>query len=321
MNQDGIANSPKNKEYAGQVIDVPRTKQRISFTDRLKKMTDEEGDPYLNVFSKMSVYLVTLFDFETHSSITANLPLTDMPLINTKTKLASAEIFKYECGMVGHEEPKSEQTEENPKKDSISPAFTKLKIGKLAGKAPGDLLLETDDVKNVKEEFVKQVSFLKSKLSSYPKNQEQINAIEDAINAYDLGILKDMKPSKSEENITSELSDPHGAIKIYATPVKHYKKQKNEKNKCYSIKITCTPSKDYPYRIEIMNCYAPLGHLASGIMPVYMDKAEDIVKQFVDLTEGEWLCVLDWLNNNTKCTRYLWYPELRQLDEANRWKG
>ena len=47
----------KNKTYAGQVADIARKDVHLSFTDRLSRMTEEEGDPYLNIFSAKSIYL------------------------------------------------------------------------------------------------------------------------------------------------------------------------------------------------------------------------------------------------------------------------
>ena len=83
----------KNKAYAGQVVDVVRSKNRISFNDCLVKMTEKEGDPYLNIFAPQSIYLMSLLNFSTNKSVRANLPLRDLPLIYKKTDYAEAEIF------------------------------------------------------------------------------------------------------------------------------------------------------------------------------------------------------------------------------------
>ena len=68
-----------------------------------------------------------------------------------------------------------------------------------------------------------------------------------------------------------------------------------------------------------MNCLAPLKQMANGLKPIDMKNAEDIKKEYVDLTEAEWLYVLDRLDENMRMTRAMWYPTLRKLDEANRW--
>ena len=50
----------KNKTYAGQVADIARKDVHLSFTDRLSRMTEEEGDPFLNIFSAKSIYLARI---------------------------------------------------------------------------------------------------------------------------------------------------------------------------------------------------------------------------------------------------------------------
>ena len=45
----------KNKTYAGQVADIARKDVHLSFTDRLSRMTEEEGDPFLNIFCKINL--------------------------------------------------------------------------------------------------------------------------------------------------------------------------------------------------------------------------------------------------------------------------
>lgn len=304
----------KNKKYAGQVVDISRSQKRISFTDRLQMVSEEEGDPYLNVFSKKSIYLVSLFQFEENRSLIANLPIEDIPSIKKRSEYAGAEIFHLK-----HSIQPTASAEEDPaaETNSVPAAFTKLKMGSFAGKTPGDLLLEAADAEKVKASLLQQADFLREKLETYPQNQSQIDAIEDAIHAYDDGNLAACKPN---EEIMSE-ETPEVTYEIYRTPVKHQKKLNEAgKNECYSIYISCSPTKRYPYRIEIMNCYAPLMKM-KGLTPPDMSRADSLRKEFFDLTEEEWDYILEWITSNTDLTRTLWYPELRRKDEANRWKG
>jgi len=285
-----------NRKYAGQVVDIPRSHLRLSINDRLKKMSDEEGDPFLNIFSNRSIYLIKLFNYADKHSLVANLPLRDMPLLKKRTDLAEGAIFKA----------LNSQTERlfSGSKEEAAPlvptAFQPLKIGKLAGKSPGDLLLKaertgkTDEVTAMLE---RQVDFLKGKLKDYPRNQSQIDAIEEAMGYFDLGCLEGYKPEG--DTMARYGADMPGAQSgvfiIYKTPIKHQKTKdkRTDKYSCYSITVTCSPTRDYPYRIEIMNCYAPLGQGKNGMLPILMDQAEDIQKDDIDLTEGEWLFKID----------------------------
>lgn len=400
----GDVKEKKNKAYAGQVVDVPRSRKRISFTDRLKRVSEEEGEPYLNVFAESSIYLLSLFVFGESHSLTANLPIKDIPFINRRTALAGAEIFRAKNSsqalpVIAEDEPSKTDT-------PVPAAFTELKVGTFAGKAPGDLLLEADDAERVKETLLQQVNFLQRKLKDFPQNQLQINAINDAINSYEMGILEDMKPNnptatkegasgirpaftklkmgtfagKTPGNLLLEANDvkkvkdsllqqasflqsklkdfPQNQLQIdaindaiqayddgvlasqkpteaeaveenagvtyeiYKTPIKHQKRVKSDgKHECYSVYVSCSPAKQYPYKIEIMNCNAPLIKMKNGLMPPDMSKADSIRKENIELKEEEWEYILDWINSNIALTRNLWYPELRMKDEANRWKG
>ena len=134
-----------------------------------------------------------------------------------------------------------------------------------------------------------------------------------------MGVLASMKPDA--DAVPEMDSVPAGQYIIYKTPVKHQKSvdKRTGKNNCYSIEISCLPDKDQPYRVQIMNCLAPLKQTANGLKPIDMKNAEEIKKEYVDLTEAEWLYVLDRLDENMRMTRAMWYPTLRKLDEANRW--
>ena len=69
---------------------------------------------------------------------------------------------------------------------------------------------------------------------------------------------------------------------IYDPPTKHQIIQNEAgKNVCYSVSITCSPAKNYPCRIYIMDC----------------------------------------LDANRKEAKAMWYAELRNQGEKNRWNG
>lgn len=310
-----------NRKYAGQVVDIPRSNLRLSFNDRLKKMSEEEGDPYLNIFSKRSIYLISLFNYEKKRSLVANLPLRDMPLLKKRTDCAEQVIFQETNQQ---RSPLAAPLRETGNR-TVTAAFTPLKMGKLSGRTPGDLLLEAEASGNVSEMRMvleRQIDFLKGKLNAYPQNQSQIDAIEEAISYYDLGCLRDHKPDGNSGETGGTLQTGSRTLTIYHSPIKHQKeKNKAGKNACYSVKIFCSPAKKYPYHLEIMNCYAPLKQGNGKLLPVIAEEAEDMKEDSIDLTEGEWLYVMGCLDENMQNTKNMWYAELRRQDERNRWKG
>ncbi len=185
--------------YAGQVVDIPRSNYRLSVIDRLKKMTDEEGDPFLNIFSNRSIYLISLFSYEKKQSLVANLPLRDMPLLKKRTDCAEEAIFRA----VNFQGETCSQPVGDRAANSVPAAFTPLKMGKLAGKLPGDLLLEAQrsgKAAEMVEALKQQADFLRGRLKKYSRNQEQIDAIEEALGYFDLGCLEDYKPKEGERD-------------------------------------------------------------------------------------------------------------------------
>lgn len=301
----------KNKKYAGQIADIVRSDKRLSFTDLLQKIEDRHDTPYLNIFAPQSIYLATLFTFNEQESVTANIPLKDIPLIARKTDFAEELIFQLSSSSMIPSSDTTEKTEE------LDVAFTPLRIGKWAGKAPGDILLESRNPDETMAALRSQMDFLQKGAQKYPNNRQDINAIAQAMDYYAMGILNSCKPKTMQQAAPATSK----TYTIYETAVKHQKRMENGKNLCYSIKVTCTPTKKYPYRFEIMNCWAPLGTAKNGMKPVLMDKATDVTRKDIDLTEEEWLYTIDTMTNNLAEARHLWYPEMRTCDSRNRWQN
>ena len=301
----------KNKKYAGQIIDIARTDKRLSFTDLLQKIEDRHDTPFLNIFAPQSIYLATLFTFNEQESVTANIPLKDISLIARKTDFAEELIFQMSSDV------QMIQENEEDGQDKPDPAFLPLRIGKLAGKAPGDLLLESPNVNETVAALKSQMEFLQKGVQKYPNNRQDIQSIAQALDYHAMGILNSCKP-KTVQKVTPATSKTYV---IYETPVKHQKRMEAGKNLCYSIKVTCVPAKKYPYHFEIMNCWAPLGTAKNGMKPVLMDQATEINRKDIDLTEEEWICAVDIMKNNIAEARHLWYPEMRTCDARNRWRN
>lgn len=300
----------KNKKYAGQIVDIVRTDKRLSFTDLLQKVEDRHDTPFLNVFAPQSIYLATLFTFSEQESVMANIPLKDIPLIERKTGLAEELIFRMSS------EIPAPSVDEGNKQNPTDPAFLPLRLGKWAGKAPGDLLLESPNPNEMVAALKSQMEFLQKGVQKYPNNRQDIQAIAQALDYHAMGILSSCKPKIQPQ--AAEPQTPRTYV-IYETPVKHQKKMENGKNLCYSVKVTCSPVKKYPYRFEIMNCWAPLGKAKNGMKPVLMDQAINVTRKDIDLTEEEWIYAVDVMKNNLAEARHLWYPEMRAYDTRNRW--
>ena len=75
--------------------------------------------------------------------------------------------------------------------------------------------------------------------------------------------------------------------------------QKNEKGDTlvYSINIVFDPSKNYPFIVEISNCFAPIEVMSTGQHRPVMQKATHMTKSSIALTDSEWVGLITHLSD------------------------
>ena len=94
-----------------------------------------------------------------------------MPLLKKRTDCAEEAIFRA----VNFQDEACFQAAGDRAANSVPAAFTPLKMGKLAGKTPGDLLLEAQRSGKAAEmvkTLEQQADFLRGRLRKYSRNQE-----------------------------------------------------------------------------------------------------------------------------------------------------
>ena len=227
-----------------------------------EKSETEKAMP-LEMHSCFSRFVFTLIkkDAKTKDFVKANVPAEDAYYIFEKTKLAMQEILAS----------KRVKTDE-----TLSSAYTeRFSMGIFKGKTPAEVLLESSDNK---QSLIKQGEFLNQNAEKFPANKKMIAAIKDALALSKAGKL---------ENKTAV---PSNIIIVYNEPMKPLRSQTNDKGNCfvYGIKIQCDTSRNLPFMIEIMNCYAPLDVTSEGTLNPRMKEAEDTKKIFMNMTEKDW---------------------------------
>lgn len=227
-----------------------------------EKSETEKAMP-LEMHSCFSRFVFTLIkkDTKTKDFVKANVPAEDAYYIFEKTKLAMQEIL-------ASKRIKAE--------DALSAAYTeRFGMGVFKGKTPAEVLLESS---NNKEALIKQGEFLNQNAEKFPANKKMIAAIKDAF-----ALLKEGK-------LENKSTAPSNIVVIYNEPMKPLRSQKNEKGNCfvYGIKIQCDTSRNLPFMIEIMNCYAPLDVTSEGTLNPRMKEAEGTKKIFMNMTEKDW---------------------------------
>lgn len=170
---------------------------------------------------------------------TANLPVEEFPAVLKRTE----HLFDTAKNAGSTEESSAkEATGAKPAESGIV-----LPFGKLKGKNPERYLAETGDVEGLK----KSRDFLSENVKKFPANQKFIDAINQAIEKFEKGELK--KEATAEPAPASAPSEAKPEV-IYETPVKNFsKKNSNNENMVYTLKITFVPGQNYPFVVEIAN--------------------------------------------------------------------
>lgn len=160
-------------------------------------------------------------------------------------------------------------------------AFTvQLMLNDFKNRTPGDVLAENPANK---EKLLEGKKWLQANLAKYPANKKQIDAIDEAIKLLEIGELTGRNVSKVENKVYT----------IYERKCKHKStKNSNGNNLIYSISVTCDLSKDFPFEIKVMNCYAPVITNEQGQTVVKMSAAENIVNSSIAVSDSEWIA---WL--------------------------
>lgn len=115
------------------MVDIPRGDHRLIFDDGLQPVTEEEGDPYLMVFSKKSIYLLSILNVPSKVSLKANIPLKALPAIYKHTEYAGRYLFDQ----VSVKRKRPPKLAAEPASCILPLAFTKLKLGKFKENPPG----------------------------------------------------------------------------------------------------------------------------------------------------------------------------------------
>lgn len=279
---DNIKNEIKQEiKYPKQIVGLKQSKngerKTLSITDELVSplytSEREKAMPLEMHASGISRFIFTLIKVSDTSKdfVTANVPADEGYYIYEKTKLAMQEILASKRVVLAQE--------------TLSPAYTeRFSMGTFKGKTPAELLLDNP---NNKENLIKQGEFLNKNVDKFPANKKIIVAIKDAIQLLKEGKLEN-KSAPAPTNI----------ITIYNEPMKPVmSKQDNKGNHLvYGIKIICDTTRNLPFTIEIMNCYAPVERTEEGTLNPKMRESEDVRKITMNFTEKDWFKTVNRIN-------------------------
>ena len=255
-------------DYPEQIYKCARTTKTLGIEAKLYESDTANGQSPLEMHSGYSRFVFTILSKTgaAYEFASANLPPSELDLMKKKTEIAVEKL--------------TEKSLIKSTTNSNSSAYTvTFFIGKFKGKTPADVLL--DDAKKV-DELLAYKKELQANLGRYPRNQQQIDAIDEAVELLNKGELN-QEASKSQ------------IIDIYRADVRapHAKKVDAEGyTDVYSFSIVCDLSKDYPFAVNIMNCKAPVTRNANGTMTPNMKQAKNKKEHSILLTDSEWFKAL-----------------------------
>lgn len=318
----------KYEDYQGQLVDLCKSRKvdgatvstRFNILDKLSPVEERNDVPFITTFAPYSVYLATIL--EGKESVECNITLEDFFDIKAKTATVNDLVYRAQLGLVNV--PKEEPVQETGKDDKgeISAAFvTALSMGEFKGRTPGEIILSATDRPAAVEALKKHADFCSRNLTRYPSNQKYIDAVNAAIDLYDLELLEEEQKLAKTQNGSRQ--EPTAAFEyVIHEPVDKYFQKKVQKfdgedyTKCYKYRVSARPGNNYPYHIEIINYYAPIGHTQSGLTPIQTAKKRGEIRKSFDFTMSQWTMLVEDLTLNTESCHRLFYPEARRLDES-----
>lgn len=281
-------------EYPNQVGSIVRSKKTLGIDAFLATSQTQKGQSPLELHAGFSRFVFTIIDRTsgTKKFVHANISPDEIDLIKKKSDLAIERIFNLKNGLASEE------------KQELSPAYTVAMTSReLAKKTPAQLLNE-DPANKSKLESAKK--WLSDNLSRYPNNKTQIDAIDDAIKLFDDGKLK------KDITVASKIIDLY-KVDTKIPNSKKLNAKYNNKTLVYSISICCQPGQDYPFAINIMNCYASTKTTSTGGIVGEMSTAEGKETFSILLTESEWNILITKLDKITRMFEEQNFKELYDI--------
>lgn len=201
----------------------------------------------------------------------------------------------------------------------IKAASITFGMGNLKGKTPLQVIIE--DAEKGKTSLTNQKEFLAKNVAKYPKNQEQIDAIDAALALFAAGALKS---DTGEEIIPSNVSNNLGSVEIYTATPRALVRKKDEAGLCpvYEMSITWNYGNRYPIELTIVNEKAPVNQKEGGQLNPVLSKRQDVVKETFRMSIDDWYDVLDRMVDIHKNFKQMYfacfYKLAKDINDKNR---
>lgn len=286
-------------KYCDQINAVVRNKT-LAVTGNLSSITEDMDVSPEEVYSPYSRFVFTILDTDKgkKTGIKANIRVDEIPALIKRTTIAINKIVESEGIAI-----KEGQQE--------SLAFTeKLRFGVHKGKSPGEVLSKDA---SQKDSLLFTKKSLEENLAKYSTNANLISSIDEAIALCESGKLNNQSNNAST-----------GIIKIHESGERYFTSEKekdaNGNHKIYKISILCDPSKNYPFAVNIMNCYAPVEVKPNGTTQIKMSASKNVISFSISLNEVEWVNIVEKIQSKMRRFEQLNASNIDKQNEKLRWK-
>lgn len=189
-----------------------------------------------------------------------------------------------------------------------------IRSGIYKGKTPYEVLAGDS---SQKDGLLKQKAWLAGNLGKYPMNQEQIDAIDEAILMLDKGQLGSHAAEKGME--TTQLK--FGDILLYSSGPRPLQRKMGDDGYCpvKEMSITWHIGKDYPVEINISNYDATIIKRDNGAINVETSKKRNEVKTYFNISSDGWFDCLSRIQRHMDLFGiYNMTKQFKEADEADR---
>lgn len=183
-----------------------------------------------------------------------------------------------------------------------------ITLGNFKGKTPYAVLVEDPSKKDA---LLQHADFLSKNLQKYPKNQEQIDAIKEAVLLLEKGAMN--ADGKAAADASVGASD---IIQIYAATPRALIRKADENGFCpvYEISVDWHLGNNFPVEVTVKNYRAPYKKNDNGTINPVRSKAVDIVSNNFRMTSGQWFDCLYKIESHMR--RFELLSAKKQFEEA-----
>lgn len=325
--------------YPLEIFDSKTKQKTLSVTSFLYPMDVEQGESPRKLYNKFSRFVFTVIDKSQGelSTPSCNVNVNDVPGIIEKSRCANLIDMQARYGKAQElnalhainkkldcvkqniaflftllktgKAPEKKETGDTSAADVEKAKSVQIPTGSMKGKTPYQVLSE--NAGNL-DQLKKHREWIQGNLEKYPKNQQQIDAIDAAIRLLEAGKLGEAAADASDA-ATGETVIP--LLEAVPKPNAH-QEPKDGLVDVKEISIDWVLGNKYPVLISIDNYKAPMERRDDGTVNAIKSKASEHKKSTMRLTCSDWFNLLHRIEAEMQNHERIYGPIREAMAEA-----